>query len=122
MKSKNERKQSGKERQSRSRKFTSISQRENAVIDMTVTSYYFKYFHCYVHICNFLVCRSVGSKGRGFFRVRVTSIKYICNMKHFVPHSSFGSSILYFRSTVYRRCLGVKSRHITKILLTFLNK
>ena len=22
--------------------------------------YYFKYFHCWVHICNFLVCRSVG--------------------------------------------------------------
>ena len=28
--------------------------------------YYFKYFHCCVHICNFLVCRSVGSKGKDF--------------------------------------------------------
>ena len=54
--------------------------------------YYFKHFHCCVHICNFLVCRSVGSKGRGFFRVRVTSIKYICNMRHLVPHPSFGTS------------------------------
>ena len=36
MKSKNECKQNGKERQSRSSKFASISQRENAVIDMTV--------------------------------------------------------------------------------------
>ena len=36
MKSKNECKQNGKERQCRSRKLTSISQRENAVIDMTV--------------------------------------------------------------------------------------
>ena len=49
--------------------------------------------HCYTHICNFLVCRGVGSKGKGFFRVRVTSIKYICNKKYFVPHSSFGSSV-----------------------------
>ena len=28
--------------------------------------YYFKYFHYFVHICNFLVCRSVGSKGKDF--------------------------------------------------------
>ena len=69
MKSKNECKQNGKERQSRSRKFTSISQRENAVIDIYDSDlYYFKYFHCCVLICNFLVCRSVGSKGRGIFQ------------------------------------------------------
>ena len=36
MKRNSECKQNGKERQSRSRKFTSVSQRENAVIDMTV--------------------------------------------------------------------------------------
>ena len=24
--------------------------------------YYFKYFYCCVHICNFLVCRSVGTE------------------------------------------------------------
>ena len=36
MQGKNECEQNGKERQSRSRKYASISQRENAVIDMTV--------------------------------------------------------------------------------------
>ena len=43
----------------------------------------------FVHICKLLVC---GSVGRGFFRVRVTPIEHICNMKHPVPLSSFGSS------------------------------
>ena len=28
--------------------------------------YYFKYFHCCVHIYSFLVCRRVGSKGKDF--------------------------------------------------------
>ena len=64
-KSKNECKQNGKERQSRSRKFTSISHRENAVI-YDCDLYYFKYFHCCVHICNFLVCEVSGVKGGDF--------------------------------------------------------
>ena len=48
----------------------------------------------FVHICKLLVC---GSVGRGFFRVRVTSIEHICNMKHPVPLSSFGSSHSLFQ-------------------------
>ena len=48
----------------------------------------------FVHICKLLVC---GSVGRGFFRVRVTSIEHICNMKHPVPLSSFGSSNSLFQ-------------------------
>ena len=60
---------------------------------------YFKYFHCCVHICNFLVCRSVGSKGRGFFGIKVTSIKHICNIKHQLYHTPLlAHLILYFRS------------------------
>ena len=52
----------------------------------------------FVHICRFLVC---GSVGRGFFRVRVTSIKHICNMKHLVPLSYFGKSYSLFLSLVF---------------------
>ena len=36
------------------------------MFDILHDLYYFKYFHCCVHICNFLVCRSVGSKGKDF--------------------------------------------------------
>ena len=72
MKSKNECKHGS----IRSTKFTSMSQRENAVLDMTMI----------------FTILSVGSKGKDFFMVRVTSIKHICNKKHLVPHSCFGSS------------------------------
>ena len=64
MKSKNENKQNGK--------------RDNPEAENSLQ---------FVH--KLLVC---GSVGRGFFRVRVTSIEHICNMKHPVPLSSFGSS------------------------------
>ena len=66
MKSKNENKQNGK--------------RDNPEAENSLQ---------FVHICKLLAC---GSVGRGFFRVRVTSIEHICNMKHPVPLSSFGSS------------------------------
>ena len=52
MKSKNECKQNGKERQSRNRKFTSISQKENAVIDMTLI---FPILSVFPAVCIFLI-------------------------------------------------------------------
>ena len=42
----------------RSIKFTSISKRKCS-FRYDCDLYYFKYFHCWVHICSFLVCRSV---------------------------------------------------------------
>ena len=71
MKSKNENKQNGK--------------RDNPEAENSLQ---------FVHICKLLVC---GSVGRGFFRVRVTSIEHICNMKHTVPLSSLGSSNSLFQ-------------------------
>ena len=52
MKSKNECKQNGKERQSTSGKFTSISQRENAVINMTVI---FTILSVFTVVCIFVI-------------------------------------------------------------------
>ena len=94
MKSKYQCKQNGKERLTiqKQKIHFNIFQRENAVIGMTVIFTVLSIFTVVGIFCNFLVCRSAGSKGRGFFRVKVTSIKDICNIRHLVPHSSLSSS------------------------------